>query len=179
MKLSPADWREVRKASEAGCDDDQLSQDYGISRGAIRIRRMREKWLTGKVLAEAVAVAKVKSEIRSMPNGHAVTAVTAPKAEDSIAARLASDAEAVSVHAMKIILHKMKIAAEQPETIDDFEKIGDISIAAKTARSIAGLDKQEGGGININLGSFFGTSRENEREVHAHVLKPRLTGLDD
>lgn len=172
MKLSPDQWAEVKKASEAGVDDAQLSQDFGISKGAIRIRRMRENWSTGKSRAEAVAVARVKSQFKGMPATGLVTGVTKPNAEESIAAKMAAQAEEIGLHAMAIIARKMKLAAENPETIDDFESIGDVATGAKTARSIAGLDKTEGGGIHINLGSFFGTSRE-EREVQAVVLKPR------
>lgn len=170
----PAQWAEVRKASEAGVDDDSLAKDFGVSKGAIRIRRMREKWSTEKSRAEAAAVAKTKAQFKTMGSA-AVTSVTATTAEESIAAKMASMAEDIGLKAMEIIQRKMKFAAENPGSIDDFETIGDIATGAKTARSIAGLDKHEGGGIQINLGSFFGTAREDEREAQAVVLRPRLT----
>lgn len=158
-RLTKEGWFEIQRASEAGVDDDQLSQDYGVSKGAIRIRRMREGWLTPRKMAEEVAIQKAKAEVRNLSNKAAVTGVTTTPAEESIARKMLRDGETAGIHAMSVLLKKLAFAAENPETISDLETVGDISVAVKAARGIAGLDKQGQGQVVLNFGAFWNAEK--------------------
>ena len=152
MIASPETWREIRKASEAGVPDGQLSEDYGVSKGAIKVRRLREQWATQTRINAEVEAQKARglALARGIPkNAEGVTHVTA---EASIAQKLLADGELAGLHAMAILLKKLTFSAENPETIADLETVSDVSTAVKTARSIAGLDKSD---VTVNVPVMF------------------------
>ena len=175
MLLSKEEWNEVRKASEAGVDDSQLSKDYGVSKNLIKQKRFQQKWMTPlRVKAEAQLQRERKSIMarasvggdKAVVDGKTLTVLTA---EESVAAKMVKDGEVAGLHAMKILLGKLAFAAANPSSIDDLESVGDVSIAAKTARSIAGLDKPDvAANIALNFGAFW------ESPSGAEVEKPRV-----
>lgn len=154
MKLSPEQWEEVKKASEAGVEDSQLSEDFGITKASIRKRRQLDAWMTPRKLEEQKAVAKAKAVARQLPNDVSQLSQT-PSGEASIASKLLRDGEFASIAAMSILLKKLTQASENPDSVADLATVGDVSVAAKTARNIAGLDKPETA-VQINLASVWG-----------------------
>ena len=167
MLLSKEEWNEVRKASEAGVDDSQLSKDYGITQTSIRMRKMREKWLTPRRLAEEVAVAKVRKEMKRHTNS-VVTSVTRP-AELSISDKMLSSAEAIGTQIMAVLARKAAFVAQNPDTIDDPESVSDLGTIVNVSRKIAGLDKPDvAANIALNFGAFW------ESPSGVEVEKPRV-----
>jgi hypothetical protein len=62
--LTPEAWAEVRRASEAGVDDETLSAQYNVKRDAIRKRRSVEKWITPARIAEAAETERIKAKYK-------------------------------------------------------------------------------------------------------------------
>lgn len=177
MLLSKEDWKEVRRASEAGVDDPQLSKDYGVSQGAIRVRKMREKWLTPRKLAEQVAIAKVKQEMRNHTNA-VVTAVTKP-AEESISERMLNSAELIGSQIMSVLERKAALVYKNPGIIDDPETVGDLGTMVNVSRKIAGLDKPEANAsVALNFGAFWQAPDSSPQSTEKPVEKARVVDCD-
>lgn len=145
----PIDWTEVQRASEAGVDDETLSQTYGIAKASIRQRRKRGNWLTPRKLMEQAEIEKVKSRCRTMGSG--LSRVShGPSALELTAQNLAQRAESYSLN----VFNKVSALAEKgldslpvPDSWKSFQ------IADTVARRAAGLDKAQQD-VTVNLAMF-------------------------
>lgn len=177
MKLSKEEWKEIRSASEAGIEDSQLSQTYQIPKPAIRMRRMREKWLTPNRIQAEIAANKARAEALARGNKGAlvesdVTRVTKPALE-AVSERLLEDGKAASLRGM--VLLKNLLERAKPEDLADLADVGDVVQAVKGARLIAGLDK-EGQSLTLNLGAFWEAPVE---PGSGPVEKPMVLDVED
>ena len=164
------DWNEIRKASELGMTDKEISEEYGVLQESIRKRRFDSKkkgqpWLTGKELkmraaiehAKREAEAKVRESMRlSTPDGASRSvdglaidaksgelSLDTKPAEVALAEKLLRGGELVSDMAMDIILQKLGYARANPESIAKLESIQDVAAALGAGRKAAGMDKAQ------------------------------------
>ncbi len=174
-KLSKGEWNEIRMASEAGASDGQLSQDFGVSRDSIRMKRMREDWLTPAKVQAEIAAQRERELVLKRGNPVAMreakleeekkNGVTHVTGTDSVASQMLKDAEKCSALAMKLFLGKLKSAADSPESIDGLSSVQDVAVAVKGARQIAGLDKPQLA-VGVNFGAFWdGPESADEKPV--------------
>lgn len=144
--ISPEAWSELRKSSELGVDDVTLSQRFGVTRGSIRIRRLREGWITAE---------KLESQANAMRDRRVVDAGKKPHvtALEVVASTLGERAESYSLRmfdwASGQADKSMKSNAIQPPS-----NWKELDTADRMARRAAGLDKQTTA-VQVNLGSFF------------------------
>ena len=168
MLISKEEWNTIKLASEAGVDDQQLSEDYGVSKASIRKRRQLDKWLTPRKIEEEKAVAKAKALARQSPSNISQVSQK-PSAEESIASKLLKMGETGTLALAEVALQKALFVRDNPETIDDLETIGDMSTALKLLRTAAGMDKQESNvAVALNFGAFW------ESPGSTEVERPRV-----
>lgn len=164
MLLSKEEWKEVQKASEAGLEDEELSRTYGVSKASIKMRRMREKWMTPNRIRAEIAASKARADSMRIGNGQAkkelaalgdgnVTTVTKPALE-AVSESLLEDGKASSILGMRLLKGLLERAAKDPESLESLETASDVVTAVKGARLIAGLDR-EGSSVTLNLGAFW------------------------
>ena len=173
-------WTEIRKASEAGCNDNQLSEEHGVSRCSIRKKRQREQWMTPSRLKAEAEAQRVRTSMlqrnRLSPTERAgLPSPPVMPAEESIAARMNAGAEEVGAKLMEVILAKVRTLHRDPDSIADPKNLGDLSIMVNTTRKIAGLDKPDNQvAVALNFGAFWeapgGAQQERPRVLSAIEL---------
>lgn len=152
--LTDDQWREIRIASEAGVEDKELAEAWGVEKNAIHQRRWREKWLTPR----AVAMQRAEQEAR------------AKAANGAKAIRAVSEGGKIGQNALEIVAEKVRNYAESGtlriaklahESLQSVESLqirtwNDASTAYGTLRKAAGMDKESQ--IQINVGSWGAAS---------------------
>lgn len=183
MKISKEDWKEIQRASEAGCEDQQLSEDFGISKLAIRQRRFREGWLTPNKIRAEVAAQKARAEALKLGNKAVVenddeeSGVTRVTAEQSIASKMLNSAELIGSQIMGVLVRKAKLVAENPGLIDDPETVADLGTIVNVSRKIAGLDKPDvNANVALNFGAFWEAPVVDGSKV-VEAERPRVLGV--
>ena len=178
MLISKEEWKEIQKASEAGVPDSQLSEQFGISKASIKMRRMREGWLTPARLKAEVAAQSARKLALSQgvslreKEESKTGVVTRVTAEESIASKLLKMGETGTLALAEVALRKALFVRDNPETIDDLETIGDMSTALKLLRTAAGLDRQENSvAVALNFGAFW------QSPSSAEVERPRVVDV--
>lgn len=154
----PETWAEIRKASEVGVDDPTLSDRYGVSEGAIRVRRTREKWLTmsaiqskaQEIMAERKALAPVKQ-----PEISVTKSVTSPSALTVSAEKLLQNGQEGSLIASRIALASLKLAPKSLPVRGMKELAGALSVV----RAAAGMDKASSAPVQVNLALWGGAEQ--------------------
>lgn len=139
-----------------GVEDKVLSIDYGVDKPTIRMRRMREGWMTpAKIQAQREAeAARMKSMKRG--NGAAlaeqdVTRVTRG-AIQTVAEQILKLAERNGLRVAQMSDRALRGVAQSPPEIESW---GDVMQAYKALRLAAGVDKEGGTNVLLNLGAFW------------------------
>lgn len=147
-------WNEIKSAYEQGVDDPALSADFGVSREAIRQRRLRDKragrpWLNQAMIKAEQQKAQIDRNAR-ITNSKTLS-VTSVTAEQSVASRLQEIAERNSLRVAKMADKALREVADSPPEVESWADAGQ---AYKLLRLAAGLDK-EGSQVSLNFGAMF------------------------
>jgi len=147
-KHTPETWKQIRIAYEAGCTDEELMRVYGgITRGGIRARRCREKWLSPTRKEEITQAQLLQSKIaRCNGETNATTMVSGAETAQKI---LAERGEKGSLAASSILLKLLQAAEDEPDRIRKLANVGDISTALAAIRKAAGMDRTEAGNASV------------------------------
>lgn len=173
--LTPDQWTELRRASEAGMSDEDLASAYGVSRGAIRLRRMREQWITPKVLAKEVARQELENRFKRIPsngvtNSGGVTSETpageTPRALTLTAQTMVQRAQEGTLAAVEMFADAI-MRAHQRGGIATPTDGKELMMAMKGARLGAGLDRE---GTTINIAAFWRPERDAAPTYEAEIL---------
>lgn len=159
--LSAEEWAEVKAASEAGMDDDELAQTYGVLKNAIQQRKYREKWLTPRKMKEMAMVQEAKDKARSMTNSVAVRDVSEEKS--AMAVMSAKIAKLKEETPLMIAERASELIMEGLKTLLAPKGWKEMAIAQKVFNDATGLNK--GGGMVIQVGgaAWGGSPQTSER----------------
>lgn len=161
-KLTPAEWHEVRLASEAGMDDDELAQTFNVTKNAIQQRKHREKWLTPRKLKEMAMVQEAKDKAKGLTNSVAVRAVSEEgTALATLSSKLAKMKEEAPVYIAEKVLDLIKTSLEG-NLIPAPKSAKDLSTLTGVFGNMVGINK--GGGMVIQVGgAAWGASQAPEK----------------
>lgn len=162
--LGPDGWLDIRRASEMGVDDVTLSQEYGVTRAAIRKRREREGWITAQKLEDQVEAMRAKRSENTIAS-QVVTGggKIAPKALEVAAKSLAERGDAYGLRVFDYASSAVQKAMDQGllPTPDNWKTV---AIADQMARRAAGLDKTSASAnVSVNLAMFSSDTSEESR----------------
>ena len=166
---SPETWDAIKQASIAGVDDPDLADQFGVTRGAIRIRRLREQWPTpAKAMARAQEkAARLRAE-HDQARGVTPVTVTRPakpvtspvtldvgsetvtdcnrgvtegsETLDLVADSLLERGLQASHIASRIALRTLQSVQHLTQPV---ESLTDVNVAMKIARTAAGMDRPD------------------------------------
>lgn len=140
--------RAIKLASIRGVPDSDLSEQFGIKNGTIRQWRNRDPEWKAAVATKAITETRNKN-------------VTAGLVSASVGESLAKYGEKGNLHAAKVLLDL--ILATKAETMKPLADVSDLSTAAKTLRTVAGLDKAAGN-VQVSIWSSGPTHVRDESD---------------
>lgn len=158
-ELHASAWAEVRKASEAGMPDSELSKEYGVAKTAIRKRRQREAWLTPNRIAQEREIQKIKEQHRTTTSA---TRSHVSPGLSLVGKSLADYAESHPLRMVALIDSRIQEAVKN-QSIPQIESWKSLATADQMMRRNLGLDKPE---ASVNVSVWGGTVETGgEREV--------------
>jgi hypothetical protein len=160
--LTPEAWAEVRRASEAGADDESLSRRYGIKQTAIRKRRSTETWMTPeRVHAEAVK-AKLEDSHKRVATGTISRISQEPTtATEVIGSSIAEMQEVYPLVASRYALQKLQESVTK-DLLPAPDSWKTFAAADQILRRNLGLDKPT---AEVNLSLWTAQTPQPERDV--------------
>lgn len=152
-QISPEVWEAVKIASIRGVPDVELSEQFGVTREAIRQRRCRDKaWAAAVTPISSLKSEEKKAEASQLVTRGAETAFLAQK----VAQKVSESAESISTHnlllASKIAQKGLQRASGEIEALP-IENIADIERIFKMA-AMAGKWNQPQ--VQVNQAFAFG-----------------------
>lgn len=156
--LTPEAWAEVRRASEAGVDDETLSASYGVSREAIRKARQRGKWMTPERLLAQAEQQRLAERHKHIATGSVSRMSQSPIQAMEIAGKsLAEMGESHPLRLARYLSDKIQRAVEA-DALPEVENWKNLATADGMLRKALGLDRPQQN-IQVNLwGSGTSTS---------------------
>ena len=154
-------WNEIRDASEAGIDDDELVEIYPmLTKGAIKMRRSREKWLTPRRVAADVAAEKARRSALLSPEPQKVEIAT-KSASEMVASKIVEILDRNNLRVAEMADKAIRDSMDRPPSI---ETAADLMTYLKALRLAGGVENENKKGVTINLGAFL-TAPANARPV--------------
>jgi len=143
--LEHINWEAVKLSAVAGVSLTQLAKVFSINKKTIEKRALRYKWPLPK---------RVREKDVSLMSPDEQTNEIAAKA---IAEQLATNGDDASLIASQMALGALQRAQKSKAGILPLLNIGDVKTALSTARTAAGMDKQQTA-IQVNVGQMWSES---------------------
>jgi hypothetical protein len=147
------DWTEIRRCSEQGMGDVEISERFNVTRSTIRQRRHREKWITPAVVEREKIVAESSRKMKFI-NNETVTNGTGMSGLQVVASSLVQRSQDYSLRVFdatsQAVLSAIKAGLPIPENWKT------LAIADQMARRAAGLDRPDQAQVSVNLAMFTG-----------------------
>lgn len=124
------------------------------------MRRLRENWITPAKLYQEAAVQATRDKVRGIGNA-SIPSITNVTAVTGLGETLAKYGEKGNLHASKVLYDL--ILAASAETMKPLQDVSDLSTAAKTLRTVAGLDKAAGN-VQVSIWSSGPTHVRDESD---------------
>ena len=148
--ISEKGWSEARKAYEHGASPSTITEKFGVTKEALKKRKLREGWRTITAARQEVEAMERERE-RSLGLSPIV-----PSGVEVAGEQLLRNGETSSLLASNLALSLLKSATA--DTLKPLADIADVSTSLKVARLAAGMDKQSTQ-VNVMVGGMFSQSQ--------------------
>ena len=146
-QISPEVWEAVKIASIRGVPDVQLSEQFGVTREAIRQRRFRDKaWAAAVSPVSMLHNEERKAEASRIVTGGPETAEIAQKVASTVSENIARLGEQNRLLALQIAGKGLKQANDAPPEVQSWQ---DVKALMDIVSKAAGLEA--GNAVQVNI----------------------------
>lgn len=160
-KLTKEQWTEIRRASEAGITDDNLSETYSVTKAAIRKRRERENWLSIHRVKEIQNQLAKSKEQYEAENGVSHPVITTPRAVELVAETLGDSYDKMAARVVPALADNVIKALESTPHRFIPQNLKELGMAANVVSKLSGKDRPQ---VAIAI-SPWGAVNAQEREI--------------